>query len=117
MNKKEQAAFEELQTRLALRFTGFEPIKPDIPVPSCFQEMTKGFLFNSYSKRVEPACSTTVSHGYGRDDRTSSQNARALYSSRKLALMAMRREVEIMYAKELRQIDKQIEAEESGSAT
>ena len=117
MNKKEQAYVEELETRLALRFTGERAIVPDVPPPSCEErggQLTKGFLFNSYSRRVSVACSSSISHSIGRDDRADSQRPKSLYGTRKLALQAMRREMELDFARELRAVDRMIAAEGKG---
>jgi hypothetical protein len=113
MNKKELAMVEELKTRLALRFTGDGPIEPDVPIPFNFSELSTGYLFNSYSKIVSPACSSSGFHARGRTDKTDSQRPVRLYSTRKLALQAMRLEVELRCARELREIDAKIEAEET----
>lgn len=116
MNKKEQAAFEELKTELrlarAMRFT--EPVEPDIPIPNG-SILTKGFMFNAYhgigGDRVVRACSSAVGHGFDRDDRADTKMPRRLYSSRLLALKAMRHSVEEDVAQRLANIDAQIEAE------
>jgi hypothetical protein len=113
VTKKELAMVEELQTRLALRFTGGGKIERDVPIPEKFNELSTGFLFNSYSKTVEPSCSSSIYHAKGRTDRTTTQGATRLYSTRKLALQAMRQEVELKCAEELRQIDRLIEQEPS----
>jgi len=115
MNKKEQAYVEELETRLALRFTGEGPLLPDVASPSPGERgsrLIKGFAFNGYSKRVDVACSSSVHHSVGRDDRTDRQQPKSLYSTRKLALQAMRREMEMNFARELRAVDRMIAAEE-----
>lgn len=119
MNKTEKAAFEKLQEEAritkALRFT--EQIDPDIPRPE--KGETSGFLFNAYSVRVRYARSDSVHHATSdspipeRNKYSSgwSQNGRALYSSRLLALKAMRHEVERECAKKLAGIDLKIEQE------
>jgi hypothetical protein len=110
MNKKEKEYLEHILTQFALRHT--QEVLPDIPPPplgSPHGTLTKGFLFNSYSKEVRESCSSSMYHSYHRSDKTNTQGARHLYSSRLLALKAMRYEVEQKYAKELREIDKLIE--------
>lgn len=111
MNKKEQAAFAAMQdeARLAraLRFT--DPVKEDVPPPEGFQALTKGFL--AWGDRVEVACSSAVSHAFGRDDKTTTQNSRWLFSTRLLALRAARHRMEREFAKKLADIDKKIEIE------
>jgi hypothetical protein len=111
MNKKEQAEVERLKTLLSLRFTA--DVLPDIPKPESGQNLVKGWSFNSYSGRVEKSCSTCIYHGDGWD-KTSSQNPIEQYSTPVLACRAMRREVEERCARELRKIDRKIEALENG---
>lgn len=113
MNKKEQAAFAELQKDLliarALRFT--DPVPADIPIPE--RGLAKGWLFNSYlgNPDVARACSSSVSHCYGDDNATTSQGATRLYSTKLLALRALRHAVELKCAEILAGIDLQIEDE------
>jgi hypothetical protein len=109
MTKKEQAEVEALKIRLALRFT--EDVKPDIPKPE--SGIVNGYSFNSFSKRVEKSCSSPIGHNCGRWDKTDAQYHIAQYSSPMLAFRAMRREVEECFARELREIDRKIEALES----
>lgn len=61
--------------------------------------------------RVEPACSSEISHGFGSNDETRSQGGMALYSTRMLALRALRNAVEMDCAKRLLDIDERIEKE------
>lgn len=113
MNKREQAHFEALQTKLqvayALHWTS--EVKPDVP-PPIGVGFTAGWLFNSYSKTVTPACSTSVSHGTGEDPRPTTQGARSLYSTKVRALRALRHAMEQQYAEALASIDAQIKASE-----
>lgn len=109
MNKAEKQVLEDALTLAALRWTA--PVAPDL-VATDYKVLTKGYLYNSYSPRVEPACSTTIYHSFGRGDKTTSQGSRDLYSTKLLALRAMRYEVEKEAAKKLRAIDKMIEAEQ-----
>ena len=112
MNKAEKALVEELKTQAALRWT--TPVSPDVPPPDG-EGLRKGFLFNEYlgGPRVDKACSSSVHHSFGIDDKTTSQGSRHLYSTRLRALRALRYEVEKQCAKMLRQIDAQVEAEEA----
>ena len=98
----------------ALRWTA--PVAPDVAPPSNdkpFGVLTKGFLHNSYSLLVRPACSSSVYHSIGSTDKTDAQGSRHLYSTRLLALMAMRAEVETDCAERLLKIDDMIEEEKS----
>lgn len=76
MNKKEQAAFADLEYRLrlakALRFT--EPIERDVQPPvygSGGSGLRKGYDYNAYiggygsGPRVEKACTSSVGHCFG----------------------------------------------------
>lgn len=113
MTKKEQAYVSELENtvRISRSFKFTPAVKPDVYPPVGGGELSKGFSFNSHSWEVCPACSSSVSHNCWADDKTTSQGARNLFSSRKLALQAMRHELEIQYAGELAKIDKLVEAE------
>lgn len=113
MNKKEQKELEDAKIAAALRWTA--PVAPDVNPPSPMhpgERLSKGFLFNAHSREVRPSCSSSISHSYGRDDKTTSQGARALYSTRLLALKALRHECEKQFAEILRIIDKRIEGEQ-----
>ena len=108
MNKKEQAAFEELMTRLALRFTD-EDCCADIPPPSAGRPLSKGFLFNRHYMSVSKACSSHNAHNPVSDEKILQQGERWLYSSKLRALKAMRQEMEFEFARLLRAVDKKIE--------
>lgn len=118
MNKKEQKEFDELKAQLrlakALRWTS--EVKPDIPLPTG-QQLAKGFLFNDYiggwdGPNVAPACSSSVGHCYGSDERTTTQQPRSLYSTKLLALRGLRHAVEQKVAAILAKIDEKIETEQ-----
>jgi hypothetical protein len=113
MNKKEQAYVESLKTQLALRWT--QPVAKDLPVPRPLEGgFTSGWDFNAYNASVEKMWSESVAHGTGgrRESRISArQNGRALYSSKLLALKALRHAVECESAAKLRKIDIEIETE------
>lgn len=110
MTKKEQALVEELKMKMALRWT--EKVEPDIPPPKTYdEELSKGFIFNAYAGTVSRGCSSNIYHSVHSDKETNSHDSIWLYSSRKLALRAMRHEMELQYARKLREIDKQIEME------
>ena len=116
MSKKEREAFAELERKLriavALRWT--EMVSPDVPRPG--QGFTSGYAFNPYGLAVDRAWSTPVSHGIGYSTPDAQrargvsgrQNGIALYSSRLLALRAMRHVVEQECAEKLAKIDAMI---------
>lgn len=126
MNKKELARMAELEKELreakALRFT--ELVEKDIPVPK-WNESSSGFIFNAYLMNVSPAWSNSVHHGIGyatekehRASRSSaSQRGIEMYSTRLLALRAMRNVVEQKAAAELAKIDLAIEFELAKSSS
>lgn len=112
MNKKEKAYVEEVETFLALHYT--YKIDPDIKPPGsgdAVSALKKGFLFNSYSNLVKKSCTSSRNHSFGNNDKTTTQGTRSLYSTKKLALQALRYEVEVECAQRLHAIDKQIKAE------
>lgn len=114
MTKKEKAAhdaeIDRLTLRLALCWTA--PVDPDVPVPkNSYGDtgLSKGWL--PCFDRVEPACSSSASHGFGSSMRPNSQMPRELYSTRLLALRALRSEAEERFARELKKIDNWIALE------
>lgn len=116
MNKKEQAEMQQLRDELrlakALRFT--EEVATDVPLPShSMNGLTTGWTFNSYNDRVEVGCSSSTSHSFGRNDKTTAQHPLALYSSKLRALRALRASVERIVAKRLADIDLRIADEEA----
>lgn len=120
MKKKEQAALAALQKAyamaLALRWT--QEVKPDLlPPKSVIGEYTTGYLFNTYRLEVDEAWSGCTNHGRGTvPGRNGSQNSRTLFSTKLLALRAMRHEVEKNAAENLAKIDALIAAEEKEQA-
>ena len=118
MNKKETAEVERLKRELRLKgaLRSTEPVSPDVPIPSCRDgnSLSVGFLPVGEQgdwPRIEPACSSTVHHGIGRTDRTSTQGARNLYSTRLKALRALRYDVEQCCCTRLAKVDEMIEQE------
>ncbi len=105
---QELIADKDQSLREALAFRLTDPVEPDVPVPG-FDDLSKGYLFNAYSGDVLKACSSSVFHSYGRDDKTTTQGARRLYSTKALALKALRYSVERDCISRLTRIDKQIE--------
>lgn len=112
MNKTEKAYVEELLTLKSFNRT--VEVLPDVDIPDRYNELTTGFMYvgvRSDSPRVDVACSSSAGHAIGRVDRTQSQRPIKLYSTKLLALKAMRYEVELGMARELRRIDIMIEGE------
>ena len=118
MTKKEAAAHKEeidkLKLRLALCWT--PKVEPDVLAPSLSDfpsrvSLVKGWL--PMGQFAEPACSSRVHHGTGSTIETRSQGSRNLYSTRLLALMAARNELELRFARELMSMDARIEAEKA----
>ena len=115
MNKKETAALEAALTEAALRRTC--KIEPDVfpppPVVS-FGALSTGWIpvgVHSDRPSVDVACTSRVHHAIGRTDETRTQGTRNLYSTKLLALRALRYQVESDCARRLRAVDKQIEDE------
>jgi hypothetical protein len=115
MTKKEQAEVAELKRKLslvaALRWT--DPVEPDVPYPTGYGDKLSTGFCPCYD-RVEVACSSAGFHAVGRTDKTTSQQPRSLYSTRILALKALRHEVELRCANELARVDRMIEQEVGG---
>lgn len=116
MNKKEQQQMEDMKQELrlvrALRFT--DKVEFDVPPPSGYSgALTTGYHAWSYGSgpSVEVACSSSTSHAYGSTVKTNSQGCRSLYSTKLLALRALRYGVEQECASRLARVDAMIEAE------
>ena len=116
MTKKDKEALEAALTASALRTTS--DVAPDVPPPLGVCGLSKGFAVvaeRSEYCRVEPACSSSVYHGIGQQEKTTSQKAKHLYSTKMLALKALRRAVERDCADRLRRVDRMIEEESSNA--
>ena len=114
MTKKEAAEVErikeELRLKGALRATS--PVEPDVPIPSLStpSDLAKGYLFVCCNwPRIEKACSSSCYHSSGRDDKTTSQGARMLYSTPLRAALALRYATEQECAQRLAMVDEMIE--------
>lgn len=118
MTKKERAEFDAAIERAnmlgALRWSA--PVKKDVPPPEQYKDFSSGWDCNAHAVKVYEVWSSSVVHGYGAqpDGRSASQNSIWCYSTRLLALMALRHQVELESAKKLAAIDKMIEAEMNG---
>lgn len=115
MTKKEQAAMQaaidRAETLAALRWTG--PVARDVGVP--LQGYSEGWDYNAHSQRVWLGWSDRVAHGEGKVPeagkyRSGSQGSRRMFSTKALALSAMRYEMEQKAAADLMRVDRQIAA-------
>ncbi len=104
----EQEAEERARIRAALHWTDDADTTADVPPPEGWNELTTGYTFNVYSRRVDVACSSPINHAVGRTDRTTAQRSLALYSTRERALRALRVALEQEFAAELAKIDELI---------
>ena len=98
------ALTESHELRSALRWT--DEVIEDVPIPDRYGELVSGWL--PCANRVEPACTDSVNHAIGQTDKTRSQKPRRLFSSKLLALRALRHILEKEYAAKLLDIDRQI---------
>lgn len=110
MTKKEQLTFDALRQELALeRAMRLTPqVERDLPSPIGFQELSKGWDFNSYSQEVAKACSSSIHHAWGTWEKTSSQRPVSLYSTEMLAYRALRSAFALDCAKRIAKIDAKI---------
>ena len=115
MTKKEQAAFQaaidRAETLAALRWTW--PVVRDVGVP--LQGYSEGWDYNAHSQRVWQGWSDRVAHGEGAAPeagkyRSGIQASRCMFSTKALALAAMRHEMEQKAAADLMRVDRQIAA-------
>lgn len=113
MTKKEKAELERLQNELeiAKAFRRTEEVLPDVQPPGTWGGLSQGWHFNCHAEKVSIACSSSTSHAIGRNDKTQSQNPIKLYSTRLLALKAMRYSMECDFAKKLAKVDSEIAKE------
>lgn len=95
----------------ALRSTGPAPERDVFPPSTWTDELSTGYDYNEAAMRVDIACSSSTSHSWGRNDKAIAQRTIKMFSTRLLALQALRVAMEIAYAKRLAEIDKQIEDE------
>lgn len=120
MNKKEQAEMAELRQQLmlarAVRTT--EPVAPDLRIETSSQDELSGYTFNAHNKEVVPAWTQRVVHGRGysssaeqRKNGSATQRSIPLYSTRLLALRAMRHAIEKQVFADLAKIDAAIDKE------
>lgn len=114
MSKKEKAEFDAALYKAkilgALRWT--TGVEPDVMPPvSGISQLRAGYLYNKYGDgEIRDACTSTIYHSYGRNDKTTTQGSRALYSTRLLAAQALRHELELDAAKKLAKCDALIES-------
>ena len=101
-------AAERVRISEALHWTDASDIAPDVPPPEGWDELTTGWTFNAYSRRVEIACSSYGLHAVGRTDKATSQKPIALYSTKARALRALRCALEQEFATELAKIDEEL---------
>jgi len=107
-----EALAREALIAQALRWTA--PVEADVPPPARGEGgLTTGYMYNTYGASVVVACSSGHSHGVGSWTSTTTQGARALYSTRERALCALRAELERDCAKRLAAVDRAI-AEAAG---
>lgn len=80
-------------------------IAPDVNPPEGSGKLSKGYWYNSYNMEVGRGCSSHGSHSTWSDDKTTIQGARALYSTKRLALLALRSEVELQNMERIERIN------------
>lgn len=107
-----QDARRDAAIKLALRIT--DGAERDVEIPDDFKELAKGWDYNAHisGPTVRKACSNNLYHGDGWDE-ARYQHPKQLFSTRLLALRALRHEIELQAAKILAGIDLQIEEEQT----
>jgi hypothetical protein len=109
MTKAEQKLVDDLKMRLALHFS--DPVEPDVLPPKNFGAVVNGYVFNEHSEEVRKSCSSNILHSAWGWDNPSSRGHIKQYSSKLLALKALRHEMELKFAAKLHKIDQMIEEE------
>ena len=108
LNKKEKEYMESIERLAALHIT--PSVFCDVMPPSN-EDLSVGYTYNSHSLLIEESCSSSTRHSKGRSDKTQSQLPIEMYSSKEMALRAMRNEIEKQFAKDLRYVDLMINKE------
>lgn len=120
MTKAEKAALAAVQHELALhRAMRLDPIEPpDVPPPEAgsvpWDRHTNGWTINAYTGTIQRAWSKHHTHGWGEApvrNGSASQQGIALYSTRLLALRALRATMARQAAEKLAKIDAEIASE------
>ena len=120
MTKKERAEYDAAisEARIAGALRWSTPIEPVVPIPARRSDIVNGWHYTAYeSGRVDKACTSSVKHSYGHWDMTTTQRPTRLYSTKLLALKALRHALERQAAGRLARIDELIAAELSHSAS
>ena len=115
MNKSERAEMDALKKQLALSLAWRRTaaVVKDVMPPEELGSMSVGWVCYGadYDPKTDVACSGRVGHAVGRTDKTTTQGRIEMYSSKLLALMQARYQVEEYAAKKLAAIDAMIAAE------
>ena len=102
-------ALSKIEITSALHWT--KGAEPDVAMPTKKDEITKGWLFSTSSKKATESWSSSSNHGdmpfLSKYD-TQYKKGAALYSTKSKALMALRNALEEQAAKDLLELDKQI---------
>jgi len=112
MTKKEMELIEDLKIQLALKY--YPEVLPDIKPPDIntieeYSKIINGYSYNIGLNRIEKACTTSINHGIGKWDHTDRRDSINLYSTKKLAYMALLHEMSKNFAKELRYVELKME--------
>lgn len=113
MTKTEAERMAPRFALLSLHATGVDPIPPDVMPPTEVGEYTEGWMYNKSVHESEYAWCEMTRHGLrngrgtfaARERKTIYLDGVPLYSTRVLALEAMRREREFEFATKLHAID------------
>jgi len=109
---KEQIKIAEEQRNLALALRWTEKVMPDVAKPEAGSNVkTQGFIFNCHTAQVDAMWSESTRHGRASSPVNGYQGSISMYSTKLLALKALRHEIEVRSAEALRDIDKRIAAE------
>ncbi len=84
------------------------PIHPDVAPPESDGVLSVGWHFNTHNLRLEKGCSSNVYHSDYKTDETTTQGTRWFYSTKRLALLAMRAAVELEHAERIERINRMI---------
>lgn len=113
MTKKELLQWDTLvqKLRVAAAFHRTQPVPFDVPIPEYCDKIVNGWSFNDYNYEVRKSCSSSIYHGDHDWNKTSTQHPIKQYSTRLIALRALRYAAEEKAAGILAKIDQQIKKE------
>lgn len=110
MTKAEKTALIELQKELMLykAFTRTPEVEPDVLPPEEWDTINKGWVVLVHARDVTEGCTSKHNHNMWANTHTTSKGAISLYSTKLLALKALRNALEFEFMKAASSLDARI---------